>query len=835
MKKIFLFPVLLLCVCMAQAQTGTYSGTVLEYGKNAPLEFVNVAVFDTAGRKLIGGTTTSSNGAFKLENLPINRPLQATFSAMGFASQTGKVFRINPNKPQINVGSVYMKTEAQLLEAVTISGQKRTIEYNLDKKVVNVEQSLVSEGGTAVDVLQNVPGISVNEEGAVSMKGSDNITILIDGRPASFTDMGLDQISAANIANIEIISNPSAKYNPEGTSGILNIITKGSKKIGMDGNITLSGSTANRHSVGANLSYGLKKATLFTNVDINYRKHEGENSSDRTSVLKNPYENGDNVQKEYEENQNEREGFGGKIQVGSDIRFDAKNTLLLSLTSETWHFKRTGFTPFGTTYSYYDPEAEMYRHNTLPDGLITNPIRSLTSKTVDHDVNWSVQGALSYLHKFDKPKQELSLDATVSYRWPFCDAYTDQWEFINGDTIHEEQTSTNPQQSANVDVQLNYNHPFNDKLALEVGYQGRMQQQSSESYYPERLSIYQDTFMSFGYIEHNHGVYTNLKGTFGKFTFQVGGRMEAALMDAKTLTERGDTSFSYFLPRFYPAVHLSYKLGKKQELQLSYSRRVNRPRPRQLDPYIDYSDYPSSISYGNPSLKPQDIHSLEFNYSLFLKSASFYVTVYDRYMTDLHYRHQFQTTEPNGNLLLTRTFRNYAQANTYGVDVAYEQQLLKWWRMGLNASVFQTTLSDKNLSEEELEAGSGMSYSANFNTTMNLPLDFVLQLSCRYRGPSYWGQTRFDQNISAELAVRKSFLKKTLNLNLRVSDLFHTMQWNNTVTGDGFTTYRIRRPKNSTALYVTLTYKINKGVENRRKEKRPSNTGSDGGEMDGGE
>ncbi|MDE7072347.1 MAG: outer membrane beta-barrel family protein, partial [Bacteroidales bacterium] len=245
-------------------------------------------------------------------------------------------------------------------------------------------------------------------------------------------------------------------------------------------------------------------------------------------------------------------------------------------------------------------------------------------------------------------------------------------------------------------------------------------------------------------------------------------------------------------------------------------------------PYIDYANYPSSISYGNPNLKPQDIHSLELNYSLFVKSSSFYVTVYYRYLQDLIRRYQFEAENPSSHeILLNQTFYNYAQGHTYGFDISYEQQLLKWWRMSLSGSLYQNITSDHVL--DESSSAEGLSYSAQFNTTMNLPLDFTVQLSCRYRGPSYWGQTKFDQNVSGELAVRKTFLKKTLNLGLRVSDLFHTQQWNNTVTGDGFISHQKRRPKNSTALYVTLTYKINQGEQKQRNRQRNSNEERGGG------
>ncbi len=824
----------------SMAQNGIFSGSVFEYGANTPLEFINVVVHDTAAHRMVGGAVTNASGAFHLENLPLNRPLQATFSSMGFSSVTGKVFRLTSAKPSLNAGTIYMKTAAQLLEAVTITGQKRTIEYSLDKKVVNVEQSLVSDGGSAVDVLQNVPSISVDEEGNVSMKGSESVTVLIDGRPATLSGLGLEQISANNIANIEIISNPSAKYNPEGTSGIINIITKERKKTGVNGSAYASASTANRYGLGTNLSFGLKKVTLFTNLDMNYRDRGSSGSSTRTSYRDNRDDNPlnplyplDNTQLETGKSDNRRGGYGGKFQLGADFRITPKDNFLVSGTFETWDFERRSDNPSTQTFSRFEPgRAETPSSTSFPDSLLApHWIRTLGSKSSDKSLMLNGQGMISYVHKFNKPQQEFSLDATVNYHNSHGNVLTERQLLTRSDTSFTRQNTTNDRQGVNFDAQLNYLHPFSEKISLEVGYQAKVQWQKTVSRYDTRLNIYQDTAILFDYIEHNHGIYANLMGKFGKFSFQVGGRMEADLMTARKETETDDTSFDYRRFRFYPAVHLSYKIGQKQELQLSYSRRVNRPRPHNLDPYIDFADYPSSISYGNPDLKPQDIHSLELNYSLFLKSSSFYVTVYYRYLQDLIRRYQFEAEyESTGEILLNRTFHNYAHGHTYGFDISYEQQLLKWWRMSLNGSLYQNSTSDKTL--DESSSSEGISYNLRFNTTMNLPLDFVVQLSCRYSGPSYWGQTRFDQSVAGELAVRKTFFQKKLNVGLRVSDLFHTQQWNSTITGEGFVSYNKRRPKNSTALYVTLTYKINKGEEKQRRKRLNSNEASDLGDTE---
>jgi len=503
------------------AQNGRFSGRIIEKGSNTPLEFVNVIIRDTETNEMKGGAVTDIDGRFDIGDLPLNRPLQATYSAMSYTTLTSPVVRLSTSKPVFDAGNVALSTEAHLLETVTITGQKRTIEYSLDRKVVNVEQT----------------SVSVDEEGNVSMKGSDNVTILIDGRPATLSGLGLEQIASNNIANIEIISNPSVKYNPEGTSGIVNIITKERQRTGFNGNVYASGSTANRYGLGTNLSWGLKKATFFTNLDLSYRNRESSGESRRTSFRgDNPAFPEDNTQIEEGMSYREREGFGGKFQLGVDLHFDPKNSLLLSGTFNAWSNNRINRNPENRTFSFFDANGDQHFS---PTNETEHWIRSMSTYTENDDRMYDGQFALSYIHKFGKPKQDLTFDVTVDYHRPKGTSVNDRWMITPlGDGIVDSsqtiQTILNNRKGFNSDIQLNYLHPFNDKISLEVGYQGKIQWQQNVSRYDTRLNAYQDTAIDFSYLEHNHGIYANVMGTFGRFTFQVGGRMEADLMTANT-------------------------------------------------------------------------------------------------------------------------------------------------------------------------------------------------------------------------------------------------------------------------------------------------------------
>ncbi len=815
---------------LSAQNTGKLTGRTLDAENNSPLEFVNIAVFvaaDSGNGRLVGGGITDALGRFNVDRLPLDAPLYVRASSMGFQEQKTATFRLTADRPTRKLEDLAMTSTAIALNSVEIKGQKRMIEYALDKKVVNVEQSLVSEGGTATDVLQNVPSVTVDEEGNVSLKGSDNVTILIDGRPAVLSGLGLDQISASAIESIEIISNPSAKYNPEGMAGILNIRTKKRLNHDFNGVVNVSTATSNQHSASTNLSFGLGKVTLFTSADLNFRERLSEGSTSTRSLKKSPFPAlfpDDNMEWETGESRGCRRGLGGQVKVGADWRISDKDLFTVSMGGGLWYNNRRNETPGTRSASYFDPTGDL-RHKSGEDDPFEYHWYETLGNTSNGKNRWAqFNTALSYRHEFGRKDQELTVDATIDYHSPnnrttMNRRVTDE---LNGLSTESVQTTRSRGNGLDFDGQINYAHPFGERFKLEVGYQGKVRYNRSIDREDFRLYTFQDTSVDFGYTEQNHGVYANFGGTVGNFSFQVGGRMEVAAMDAQTVSERSDTTFSYLVPRFYPAVHLSYKIGKMQEIQLSYTRRVNRPRPWNLNPFVNYDNYPSSISMGNPDLEPEDIHSVELNYSLFYKGSSFFVTVYYRRVEDVIRRYTYEREDG----VRVQTFLNYTSGTNYGFDLAYEQRVFSWWRFSLNGSLYQNITrgaADPSLNSE------GLSYQLRFNTTFSLKHDINLQLSCRYRGPNYFGQTYMAPNFSAELAARKGFFKNRFTVGLRISDLCHTMRFNNTVTGSNFVTENHRRPLRSTAAYLTLSYKINQGLKRSQRPIRRSDIEAGGG------
>ncbi|MDR1973689.1 MAG: TonB-dependent receptor [Bacteroidales bacterium] len=828
MKKILIFVFVLFHISISFSQT--YSVTVIDAASGKNLEFVNIAILDATNKSILQGGITSENGKARIDKIPLDKSVVAKISFIGYETHTSEPFTLTAERPNRRGGTILLKASSQSLEAVEVEGEKRMIEYKLDKKIVNVSQSLVSQGGTAVDVLENVPTVTVDEDGNVSMKGSSGVTLLIDGRPAVLSGLGLDQIPAASIENIELISNPSAKYNPEGMSGIINIkLKQSSRKVGVNGTVNASAATNNSYNLSTNLNFGVTKdVSIIASLGGNFRQRKGSGRSDTYNEI----DTLGNMSWEHGESSSVNSGFGGNAKLGVDWKINSKNSILVSVGGGIWNMQRKNTSPDGTRYSKFFNDNGTYYNPRYPDMNVqdTWQYTSINNSYGNNMFN-QINGVVSYKWDGSKKDEELTFDASFDYSIPNSYSESERTRQTPSDTNLYKQESRIKGSGIDFDGQINYVYPINEKMKIEVGAQSKVRTNASyqRQNIPSDISHLQDSALDFTYMEQNHGVYFNYMATFGNFSMQLGVRGEVAAMQAFTKTESQDTSFDYFRPNFYPAVHLSYKISKMQEIQLSYSRRVNRPRPWDLNPFTDYGDYPVSIHYGNPNLRPEDVHSLELNYSLFFKKAgSIFATVYYRRTEDVIRRYIFDDLDG----LKHNTNINYASSTNYGFDLSYDVTLLRIWRLSLSGGFYRNLVQGGG---EAYLNSEGYSYNVRWNNTLTLPLDFTVQLSASYRGPMYFGQTVIDAQFNSDIAIRKSFLKRKIVVGLRLSDIANTRQFNRFVVGNNFESYNIRK-MNSRALFLTFTYNINQGY--REKQRKRSNqiegtadTSDGGGEM----
>ncbi|MDR2556477.1 MAG: TonB-dependent receptor family protein [Bacteroidales bacterium] len=818
MKKIFIL--LLLAPFSLVAQR--FSATVLDSRTGNNLEFVTVAIMDEAANRIVQGGVTTTDGKVLIDKIPLGTKLVAKFSFIGYETYTSEPFTLTSEHPNKRGGIVMLKPDAQSLQTVEVEGEKKMIEYKLDKRIVNVTQSLVSEGGTAVDVFQNVPGVTVDEDGNVSMKGSSGVTLLIDGRPAVLSGMGLDQISAASIESIELISNPSAKYNPEGMSGIINIkLKQSSKKTGVNGTVNASGGVAldkenplAGYNLNTNLNFGISKDfSIIFALGGNFRQRTSSGRSDTYTNLDSL------VGWEHGEQNNTGGGYGGNARLGFDWKINKKNSLLFSVNGGLFSRQRSNNSPSATNSYQFIGNPTEYNPR-YPDMSIIDSAQWWLGSSSTNSTNkmlWANSNAtVAYKWDGNKKDEELTFDASFNYSFPSNNSVSERERVTpTFDTSKYEQTSTVKGNGIDFDGQINYVYPINDKMKIEVGEQSKVRTNASYQKQDITQDLYglQDSTLDFTYLEQNHGIYFNYMAQFGNFSMQAGLRYEIAAMTANTHSESHDTTFDYFFHRLYPALHLSYKISKEQEIQLSYSRRVNRPRPWDLNPFIDYDNYPISIDYGNPDLNPEDVHSLELNYQVFFKKAgTISATAYYRHTNDVIRRYIFEDKEG----VQHNTSINYANSINFGLDLSYDVTLWQIWRVSLSGGFYRNLVNgggDAYLNSE------GYSYNMRWNNTLNLPLAFTVQLSASYRGPEYWGQTKMDSRFDSDIAIRKSFMNRKFVVGLRLSDIFNTRQFNRFVTGNNFEQYSIRKSASSRALYLTFTWNINQAFREKQRKR----------------
>ena len=680
------------------------------------------------------------------------------------------------------------------------------MEFKLDKKVINVDKILTSTGGTAIDVLQNIPSVTVDYDGAVSLRGNSNITILIDGRPSSITGTKLEQIPASSIESIELITNPSAKYNPEGMSGIINIKLKKKKAFGLNGLASVNIGTGDKYNGSINLNYNFNKVNLFASYDTRYNRRKGWGDMYRTSTINDTTLYLANSSKRY------RKGNSNNFKVGADFFLDPKNTITL-----TWLYNKGKDEDNDVTKSYN------YNINqVLRDQYNSNTLESGDDNESDYTLN--------YKKTFDKKGKELTADIIFSTGKETEGSNIDNYYYMLNylpfeKVIPESQKQNTDGNNYDATLQTNYIYPFGKDAKFETGFQGIIKNNDNNfkiDKFDHALSQwYADTTQSnhFVYNEQIYAVYGIFSKEFKKWSFQIGTRLEQAFTKAEQKTVVETNNKQYF--SVFPTVHTTYKIKENQDIQLSYSRRINRPDMHSLNPFVDYSN-PNVIRYGNPDLKPEYINSYEIGHSIFWKKTSISSNLFYRQINDVIKRYAFLDSNRVSNM----TTANLSKGKSYGVELVVEQTILKWWRVNANFSYFRTIIEGDK--DNTSLTNDNYSWTSKLNSNMMLPKGIMFQISGFYRGPMVTPQGEMAAMYSADMALKKDFLKDKLSVNFRLSDVFNTQKFKMNIKGDNFTSEGNRR-RDSRIAYIGVSYKINGGLKTKIKKRPMDNNNMDDG------
>ncbi|MGQ9799782.1 MAG: TonB-dependent receptor domain-containing protein [Ignavibacterium sp.] len=773
---------------------GKISGTVIDAQTKQIIEYCNIVLFNLRDSSMVNGTISGKGGKFVIENVkPGIYFLRASY--IGYDNKTIDSILVSPRNPEVDLGTISLDEKTIELTNVVVTGEKEVIINNLDKKVINVEKDLTNVGGTAVDVVQNIPSVSVDADGNISYRGNQNIRILIDGKPSELLGLNsgdiLSNIPASQIESVELVTNPSARYDPEGTGGILNIVLKKRINSGLNGNISLTAGIGDKFNGSLNFNYKLPDVNFFASIDSRIYNAYNNGNSFRTNNINNSLSYLDQL------NDGTFNHFGHNFTAGFDITPDNYNTYTFSL-----RYRKFGF----------DTESLVKTKNLNSLNEVTRYFER--SSEADRRMNaW--QYALSYKRTFDTKGAELTGDIILddfnfNRDENFLQKNFNNVLIPNGETLTQKGLSNN--KNLQWTIQSNYINPIEGFGRIETGFNVTLKNFNSKNNYlnfDNNSNIWlNDTTRKtdFDYKENVYAVYGIYSNKIGDFQYQLGLRAEKAEVTGTENLTNSSFSDNYF--SVYPTVHLVQLLPDQQELQFSYSRRVERPNNRRLNPYVDRSDS-LNISYGNPELKPEFINSLELGYSKLFGKTALTSSIFYRNTNDAITNY----TVVNDNGITETTWRNLAKNLSYGLELTFSSPIVDWFRTNTSFTYFKNEFEGLGISNSDY------SWMAKMNNTFMLSKDFNFQINFNYNAPTIMGQSKMKEQFATDFAMKKDFLDGQLSLTFRLSDVFNTRKWESETIGQNFITTSYRKMESRVA-YLGISYRLNQGNNNRERERR---------------
>jgi len=809
-----LFVALILSPVYAQnpaPKPGSISGKLAD-AKNNPVSYATVTLLRNDST-VVNGDLSKDDGSFNITGTGIGS-FRLRIESIGVITKTMNV-EVTADAPDKKLGKITLTQTDNTLKDVSITGEKPIMELKVDKKVFNVEKNTTTAGGSATDVLQNVPSVSVDADGNVALRGKTDVTILIDGKPSTLlgTDVtsALQSLPAASIESVEVITNPSAKYDAQGTSGIINIITKKDGRFGMNGNVSLGAGTNNKYNGNIGLNARKGKWNVFLNSSFRYNSTYNNVTTDRTdkdSTITHTIVGPDTFRhaalQSYHTYEHVPRLFDGSFNtIGASFDPDKYNSITLT---ENVNIMQFGFKDT-SNYNVYG-----YPKDAGPSIYQQQRYSNFSGQPT------SLSSSLDYKHKFKKKDEELSVDATYAtttfYR---SQDYTtlDTGKFVQhapgfgvNNTLNVWADYTDPLFTKNGKLGLGFKSQFywfksNDRPTISTN---------------NDAPVFDSTLLSiYNYTQQIHAAYVNWNDQLGKFSYQVGLRVEDAVYSGNGQTPR-DTSLSNSFLSLFPSAFVSYQLGNQQSIYLNYSRRTNRPGFMQLLPFVDLSN-PGTVNTGNPSLIPEFIHNIEFSYSKSdNKGNNFILSTYYSYTQNLTEK----ITRPidsaqaikygvSRSNLFSQPI-NIASGTTYGLEGTGHVQILPIWDATLSANFFQNQLiignKDTSLTKY-LSNNSGFTWFGKVNTNIKLPKNFSFQINANYESPKVIAQGSLKETYWVDLALRKNLWKNKATIIVNCSDVFKTHVF---VTDYNLTAYTetINRVRETRIGNINFTYRFGK-------------------------
>lgn len=791
---------------------GRLYGKVVDSKSNKPVEFTTISLISQRSGNVENGGITDAKGRFDITEIKVGG-YEIVIGFMGYETHRIKDVKLSPKGTTAkDLGTINLVQSIYAMEQAEIVEEKNFMEIDIDRKIFNVEQNITSEGGSANEVLENIPSIEVDIDGKVSLRGSENVTILIDGRPSGLTggdrEALLEQIPAASIDQVEVITNPSAAFDPDGMAGIINIVLKKNKLQGFHGNVKLSAGTSDNYSASLGLNYRNQNFNAFVNYGFRQRNNQSWGTTSRMTTF-------DDVRSTLDQDQTGfRSGLSHNIKLGTDIYLAPKSTLSLS----TNYSPRDDSNEDSVHYSSFDLDS------VLSDYFTRNSNGGGESESLDFNAQFRQEfsGKRHYLNL--RANQSTSTKNRFS---DFEENYFDT-DFIALDTVPFTERTSTASTSEYWSFSADYVQPMENKGRLEAGWKTTLRMSDSdflaESYDDDADSYANDTTRSnrFVFNENVHAAYAIYGRQLGKWGVQGGLRLETVNM--RSYLANTDEEFINDYTSLYPSGHVSYEMAKGKTFQLSYSRRVNRPRSRQLNPFPNYND-PLNLRIGNPFILPEYTNSLELAYAHQWKKNTITASVYYKDVNDVIRR--YKTVDTTG--VSTTTYENFAGATNYGVELIAVAKLNSWWSVNGSLNGFRTMQDGSNL-EGDLNADA-LGWSGKVMSSWKFDGGWQFQASGNYRAPRILLQGEISEMYWVDFAAKKTILNKKGSIGLRVSDILNSREFNFYTEGREFEQFSERK-RQSQFVYLTFNYRFGKLEE---KSERGRGSRGEGGDFGGDE
>ena len=814
-KRIYL----LLCVglslvAFAQRPTGkppiskiSLEGNVVDLDSQEGLEYATISLRNDLRPQMVQGGITDANGNFKLEIFP--GKYNITVEYIGFDTFILEDVVLRENK---NLGKIDLSFAAESLEGVELVGERTEVEIRLDKRIYNVGKDITVRGGSVSDVMDNIPSVSVDVEGNISLRGNDNVRILINGKPSGLVGLsgpqGLRQLPAESIEKVEVVTSPSARYEASGTAGILNIILKKEELKGLNGSVIANAGLPKNLGGTVSLNWRTNKLNLFSTTTYSDSKSLGGGIFNSQYFNRNEPDTYTNETRDY--NRNRKNFF---INLGAEYYFNDDTSLTLS-----------GFVRRSDNTS---------ENETLIENLDSNQniLNAFGRFQDEEEQDNSSQFTANFTKKFDDNGHELVIEVQSEK------STEDESDFADNTNVFDQSSSTEEEQRRTL-VQLDYVYPIDENTQFELGYRGNFSQQETDYQVfdiidnSNEINLDLTNFLVFK--QNVNAAYTQFGKKVDKFSYLLGLRMENThiVIDQRTSNEFKEKKYT----DWFPTLNLSYEFSDSENITLGFSRRIRRPRSWSLNPFRSLTSL-TFYRQGNPDLDPSYSNTYDFGYLKRWEKFTFNGSVYYQKATQVITR----ITEATGDIVvvsedplvevpaLRSTSVNLSDNNRIGTEFTLTYVPTRKVRISGNFNIFNSKTVG---TFEEVDFGAEIvSWFARINSSFPLPFGLTSQLRAFYRGPRANAQTKSQGVFSMSGAINKNLFDKKATLSVRASDIFNSSIRKSTTLTEQFTNYTEFQWRQPTYI-MTFTYRINPGKAQRDKRRAQNYSGGNEGEFD---